>query len=344
MREVSENLKNTVSIIIPVYNVKNYLKKCVNSVIKQTYKDLDIILVDDGSTDGSSQLCDKFKENDNRIRVIHKNNEGLGLARNTGLLHAKGKYVSFIDSDDYVGTTFIENLVKKIVKFSADACIAGYSKVDDNYKILYSEIYDDCIVSGDIGLKGLLIRMLGNLPSGNDSIKMSVWGNLYSMELIKENKLKFVSERKIISEDIIWNNDFITCAKRVLVDHNDDYFYLSNNNSLSTSYKKDRFQKCLELYLILKHLCSEESLGKEAIMRIQKQFFINVRTCIRQERTKTLKKQFAGIKDIVNNKKLQVVIKEYPIDALPYKQRLFIKLIKSKNSYCLTLLNIGRIV
>ena len=117
-RPVMSNFK--ISVIIPVYNVSSYLSDCVDSVIKQTYKNIEIILVDDGSTDGSGKLCDEYKEKDSRIVVIHKKNGGLSDARNAGLEIAKGEYISFVDSDDFISSFFIEIFMKAIIENKCD--------------------------------------------------------------------------------------------------------------------------------------------------------------------------------------------------------------------------------
>lgn len=109
-----------ISVIVPVYNVLNYLEKCVQTLTKQTYSNLEIILVDDGSTDGSSKLCDKIAKNDNRIKVIHKENGGLSSARNAGLDAAQGEYISFIDSDDSINLNFYNVLLKVLNETDAD--------------------------------------------------------------------------------------------------------------------------------------------------------------------------------------------------------------------------------
>ncbi|MEG0457025.1 MAG: glycosyltransferase family 2 protein, partial [Oscillospiraceae bacterium] len=121
-----------ISVIVPVYNVEKYLNRCVESIIKQTYKNLEIILIDDGSPDNCGQLCEQFKTQDNRIKVYHKKNEGLGLTRNLGLKEATGNYITFVDSDDWIGPQHIENMYLALCNNSADLCIGGHTRVDQN--------------------------------------------------------------------------------------------------------------------------------------------------------------------------------------------------------------------
>lgn len=128
-------MNDLVSIIVPIYNVEKYLKRCVISLINQTYKNIEIILVDDGSTDNSRLMCDELKELDKRIRVIHKKNGGLSDARNVGINNAKGKYYSFIDSDDYITIDTIENLYKSMMKYDCDISICNMVQFNDNNEI-----------------------------------------------------------------------------------------------------------------------------------------------------------------------------------------------------------------
>lgn len=128
-----------ISIIIPIYNVEKYLKKCVDSVINQTYKNIEIILVDDGSTDSSSKICDEYKLKDKRIKVIHKENGGLSDARNFGLNIAKGNYISFVDSDDFINSKMIEDLYKVITNVDCDI-VFGNVKDYYDYEVLEDKI------------------------------------------------------------------------------------------------------------------------------------------------------------------------------------------------------------
>ena len=127
-----------VSIIVPVYNVEKYLERCLDSLINQTLKDIEIILVDDGSTDDSGNICDKYAKKDKRIKVIHKENGGLSDARNIGLSIANGRYLQFVDSDDFIHKQMIEILYNTIINNNADISICDFDKVYENTKIKYN--------------------------------------------------------------------------------------------------------------------------------------------------------------------------------------------------------------
>ena len=120
-----------ISIIIPIYNIMDCLEKCVDSCINQTYKNIEILMVDDGSTDGTAHLCDKLKEKDNRIRVFHKENGGSSSARNLGIEQAKGDYLGFVDSDDYISPTMYEDLMEAILKYGVSIAQVSRDEIDD---------------------------------------------------------------------------------------------------------------------------------------------------------------------------------------------------------------------
>ena len=120
-----------ISIIVPIYNTEKYLNECVDSIINQTYKNIEIILVNDGSTDNCLKICDEYAKKDKRVKVIHKENGGLSSARNSGLDILTGKYVCFIDSDDYVATTFVYDMFNLITKYNADIVEGSYQTIND---------------------------------------------------------------------------------------------------------------------------------------------------------------------------------------------------------------------
>ena len=127
-------MKNLISVVIPVYNVEKYLNKCVDSVLQQTYSEIEIILVDDGSTDKSGKICDNYIKKDSRIKVIHKENGGLSSARNAGIENAIGEFICFIDSDDFIELEMLEKLVKSMLDYNADMAICNRNHLFENGK------------------------------------------------------------------------------------------------------------------------------------------------------------------------------------------------------------------
>ncbi|WEG13389.1 glycosyltransferase family 2 protein [Pullulanibacillus sp. KACC 23026] len=319
-----------ISIIVPVYNAEKYLLLCVESILKQTYSNIEVILVDDGSTDSSGNLCDKFAEKDKRVRVIHKKNEGLGLARNSGLHIINGVYVTFVDADDYVDDNLIELLYSSLIKNGADTVIGGFKRFLDSGEIVYLEKYNTRNYSNNDVINELFIRMLGSSPEKSDSIKMSVWNVLYSTELIKKNDLKFPSEREFISEDIIFHTQYFQYSCSTVVIDSCAYNYRLNNNSLTTTYKSDKFFKCKVLYNRMRENLENLELDNRAFKRLQRQYFVYIRSCIKQEHTNPYSKAITNIGEICKDEQLKRIIKEYPIKKLGFKQKVFLRLIKFK--------------
>ena len=330
-----------ISVIVPVYNVEKYLEQCIDSLLSQTYQNFEIILVDDGSTDSSGKICDIYEENNENIKVIHKKNEGLGFARNTGLLYATGEYVTFIDSDDYADKYLLEDLYNGSLETDVDVCIGGFKKVADSGQVLYEEKYDEQYFIHDNTTNKAFIKMLGSLPSKHDSIRMSVWNVLYKLSIIKNNNIQFPSERELISEDLIFDFFYYQHVKKCKILDNSKHYYRSNPTSLTMSYKKDRFEKTLVFYQHLNKLMKNSSFSNEAFIRFKKLIFIYVRMCIQQEKKKIsnlkLKDSLLNIKRLCEDKNIKKILEEYPVNKLEFKQKVFIYCIKYKISILLYL-------
>lgn len=329
-----------VSIIVPVYNVEKYLRECVDSLLQQTYKNLDIILVDDGSKDQSGAICDEYAEKDKRIKVIHKDNAGLGYARNSGLEIATGSYVTFIDSDDIADTNLVELLMQGIQKCSADTCIGGFKRISEDGKPVFKEQYDEVVYVGRDVYDSLFARMLGSAPDKHDAMRMSVWNVMYSTEIIRKHNLRFPSEREFISEDIIWDSDYYKYAKCVKVIPSTAYSYRITPGSLTQKFMPERFEMVCRLYNELNRRI-ENNLDMKN--RLQRQFFVNLRVCIRQEKKSISKKSGRENKDriklILNSDTVKRIIIEYPIKRTQLKPHIFILLIKYKLVNIITVAN-----
>ena len=163
--------------MIPIYNVKNYLAKCVDSILNQTYKNLEIILVNDGSTDGSEIICEELKKKDKRIRIINQKNGGLSSARNTGIRNANGKYIQFVDSDDWIDYECIEELHNCIYKDNSDISICGIIMSFPDCEKKMNWFGENACINKEEALEGLL---------RNSIISSHAWNKLYKRKLFKD--------------------------------------------------------------------------------------------------------------------------------------------------------------
>ncbi|MCM1535265.1 MAG: glycosyltransferase [Clostridium sp.] len=340
-------MNNMVSIIVPVYNMEKYLRKCIESLVQQTYKNIEIILVDDGSGDASGKICDEYAQSKNYITVIHKQNEGLGYARNTGMKAAKGDFIAFFDSDDYADSDMIEQLMRPIIEEKADTCIGGYNRVDSEGNVVSTEKYTPRNFVGKEVYNECYIRMLGSLPKEHDVIKMSVWNVIYSADIIRTHKIWFPSERELISEDLVFNFEYFKYAKKVSLIESVAYKYRITPTSLTNTYKTDKIIRICDFYEEMELRVRKEFENPDsAIIRLQKQFFVSVRGCVSQEKQKESHKNFKdmklAMKNICENPTVQRVVNSYPVTKLHFKQRVFVFLLKHKMLWTLCLIsNLG---
>ncbi len=216
-----------LSVIVPVYNVENYLERCIDSILDQgDFTDYEIILVDDGSTDGSGQICDNYKNEHSNISVIHKENGGLSSARNAGMRAAQGKYVQFIDSDDYIKSNSIKQLVDKAEESNTDILTFNYAYKYEDGKVEENDIVPECegVISGE--------DYLLNAFKSN-TMQMGVWKNLYSKALLIDNNLFF--REGFVHEDEEWTPRVFLAAKRVCSLDEVIYAYCIRKSSISRS-------------------------------------------------------------------------------------------------------------
>ena len=330
--------KPCVSVILPIYNVEKYLDRCLKSIINQTLKNIEIILVDDESPDLCPQKCDEAAKYDNRIKVIHKKNGGLGFARNSGLEIATGKYVYFVDSDDYLRLDATEKLYNAAAKDDLDICFAGVIFEDKNGKQRsnvpkYAGIIFNQPQIVDIVLTG----MLGTEPTAKNNINlgMSAWQGIYRREWLKKNNLCFPSERQFISEDIIFHLDALPRANSLgYIEECVFYHIVDNPDSLTHRYNPELFQKYCILYLEEKKRIEVLNGSKKMIQNAQRMFLGNARVCLKQivAKAKFEGRQFAinEINKIVNNETLIEVLNDYPYNKNPWRQAILSYLMDKK--------------
>lgn len=215
-----------VSIIVPVYNVETYLHRCVDSILKQTFTSFELLLVDDGSTDGSGRICDDYASSDSRIVVIHKENGGVSSARNVALDRACGKYVCFIDSDDWIEACYLETIVRQVKGY--DILFFGFSmdsKNEDSLRLSVGEIRAKGALERDRCLLHLMHNKLGHNLMGY------TWDKVFRRDLIEKNKLRFL-EHVHFGEDEIFTLAYCLKAHFLKVMPNVIYHYWQRPDSL----------------------------------------------------------------------------------------------------------------
>lgn len=210
-----------ISIIVPIYNVEKYLKQCINSIINQTYKNIEIILVDDGSPDKCGEICDEYSKKDDRIIVIHKKNGGLSDARNKGIDIANGEYLTFVDSDDFVENNYIEKLYNSIKLNNAKIAQCGISKVNESSEIIEKLCYEESFVKTSY-------EILNNWYGKHLIENVVVWNKMYAKELFKD--IRFPVGK--IHEDEFTTYKLIYFSKKVTIICNPLYNYRQNNDSI----------------------------------------------------------------------------------------------------------------
>lgn len=219
-----------ITIIVPVYNVENYLKKCVDSIINQTYRNLEIVLVDDGSPDCCPEICDNFAKKDSRIKVIHKENGGLSSARNAGLRVAAGEYILFVDSDDWIHPETCEKLLVCAQETQCDIVHASYVRVIGNIETLVrnDSLLQHAVLSG----KDFLVDAIRK-----ESMSMSACCGLYKKDIIINNALFF--EEGLLHEDELWTPQMYLAAEKVTYLEFAFYYYRENPQSITNARNRE---------------------------------------------------------------------------------------------------------
>lgn len=217
-----------ISVIVPVYNVEKYLDRCVRSIVDSEYKNLQIILVDDGSFDNSPKLCDKWRKADKRIEVIHKSNGGLSSARNAGLQKVRGEYISFIDSDDYIHPQMFQYLMENMQKDNSDVAVCGVEEFYENGKYRRFRSVDTKILLNE---KETIERIF------TGKLMIAVMNRLYHKDILEN--IKFVEGK--LYEDVLFDTDlFLKSGRklRISILPNTGYYYFRRNDSIMGKTEK----------------------------------------------------------------------------------------------------------
>lgn len=294
-----------ISVIIPCYGVEKYLDRCLNSVVNQTFTDIEIILVDDKSPDRVPEMCDDWANKDSRIKVIHKKkNEGLGYARNSGLDVAQGEYIIFLDSDDYVEIEMFEKLYTKAVETNSDIVYCGMKQELSKGVFIETCDFNKVKTFKTDGLQNLSIRYFD--PSSGRKLIMSVWHSIYSRAVI--GNLRFYSEREVCSEDLPFQIAVIQKSSKVTYIPDTLYYYCLNDTSLSHTFN---FDKCFKYFTLANKITDYYSERQKK--HVWSFFFMSCQNFIRGLVTTNISynEKIICLKKLCNNEEIINCLKNY---------------------------------
>ena len=323
-----------ISVIIPVYNVEKYLKRCVDSVFQQTLKDLEIILVDDGSPDDSPAICDQYAAEDPRIRVIHKENGGLASARNAGMRIAQGDYIFFLDSDDWLEPDGMETLYRTAEQYQVDfvryrAIRTGWPGLPEDAPCMVEPVrelkegfYDRERIRAEV-----LPRLLGT-PQLTMGAVVGAWGSLYRRDFLARNDL-FFSEEVKFSEDQIFSAKVVLAAENFyFIETAGVYHYFYNAKSISKSFRSGRWDSCKETIRLAEAEFSGNSEYDFTSQLNQLRWFCILLSLNERYRLNSLKEKQAYCRKVLKDP----VVQTYKLSAkgldIPWKQKILMRFIR----------------
>ncbi len=272
--------ESLISIIVPIYNVEKYIMKCVESILGQTYRNLQIILVDDGSTDKSGEICDRYALLDSRIEVIHQKNGGLVKARKAGLEMAVGDYTGFVDGDDYIEATFYEHLLEVMEASAADFVHMGFVYEKNGSGLLYT-LPSKIIITDSDDRIGLIKKHVIAIGLGEDIWYPSIWAKLFRTSFIRDCYF-CVPDNQSYGEDLLTFCRCILESKKFILEPGAEYHYLFRNDSISKKWSINRFWQESNLYNELCNIWKEYCCYEQMMDHMDKYLYLRMIICMNE--------------------------------------------------------------
>ncbi len=330
-----------ISIIVPIYNVEQYLRECLESLIKQTFQDIEIIAVNDGSLDGSGQICDQYALMDERVKVFHQANAGVSEARNYGLEHASGEWILFVDGDDWVEPSLCQTLLQAAMQSKADLVLCGhfwnYPNQEYPVRMFSEDRYIDPLNIRRIILDSTLVE------SSCVSNATYVWGKLWRSSLLRGN-VRFKSNLKW-GEDQLFNLNGLTNVTRAFHLKQSLYHYRINATSITNSYKKNRIEM-LNDYLYELKAYVDASIDTDSYLKELYDrrvlytliLFVNIHICNSKYREPLLTKRLQLCK-ILKLEPYRSAIQNVDVSCLNIQRKIFASLARYRLSFIIILVS-----
>ena len=320
-----------ISVVVPVYNTEKYLRRCVDSLSSQTLKDIEIILVDDGATDGSPALCDEYAKSDERVRVIHKANAGQGLARNDGIKAAASEYICFLDSDDFYEPAACERLVETMDSTGADICSYGYRMDDPEGNLVKEPAIKDREYVGAEGISRFILHFFGDSMEDEELRGVSSCMSVFKKSIISEHSIDFPSERVVSSEDTAFCLEYCRYAKKAVTISDVLYHYCQNDSSFSQGFKPDRLRLMKAHIELLMDYAGKYGNFEQVKDRIGMTAWINMIAFFKQVYRHFDRKQaLDNFRLVAEDSTIKGALEYLEHAKLPFKQRLLYGFIHAK--------------
>lgn len=350
-----------VSIVVPVYNAKDYLERCISHLISQSMDNIEIILVDDGSVDNSLNLCNFYAERDNRIRVYHQSNSGPAAARNSGMRIASGKWICFVDPDDYVDVDYCKASYDFGEKSGADIVMFDAVKegehldfADKSMVITSTEdildIRCDILYPYMIGSSGNIhVKKLQRFGKRKDIPLAAPWNKLYKRSFLCDNNLQFPQELKTL-DDMTFNFVAFGYARKVAYLHRELYYYCFNKKSITNKYDPERISKDTAVFRMISEYISDNNICEGSderncrlvqayYARVIKSFAILCRLCFfNNNSSKTLKQQLSFSKETMNMEIYKEAFQKIDTTLLEPRLKAVVLAVRCQNPYLLYIL------
>ena len=264
-----------ISVIVPIYNSEKYLDRCITSLTNQTLRNIEIVLIDDGSLDGSYSICQHYERSDNRVKLFHTENHGQGAARNLGIQYSTGEIIAFLDSDDYYDINACEEIVKTMRTTGVDMLSFGYQIEDNSQFVLRVPPMKSGIYTENSFYRDYVVHFLGDLPEDDTMVGIASTMTAFKRGIIEKNGISFRTEKEYISEDAFFCLDYSKYANKAATVKKVLYHYCQNYNSTSHVFDEDRFARIAVFTEKLREYNDSRFDDREANCRISYSGWVN---------------------------------------------------------------------